>query len=283
MEQLRIIGVPEHFNYPWQLALQQNAFETLGVLVDWEDIPQGTGKMVELLKEEKTDLAIILTEGLIKGVHQGLRAKIIQEYVSSPLLWGIHVASNSKLNRVEDLVKMRVAISRYGSGSHLMAILQADSLGFSIAEENWIVVNDLPGGIAALTKGDADYFLWERFTTLPYVKQGIFRSLGDFPTPWPCFVIAVTERALSEKGKIIKSVLGLFKTHLTEFKEIPSIIPSIASYYNLEKEDTAEWFSKTHWSTKQLGVAGIEKIQTQLLKVGVIDKLIPPEKFLQGL
>jgi hypothetical protein len=38
--------------------------------------------------------------------------------VQSPLIWGIHVAANSKYKTVSDLEDTAVAISRQGSGSH---------------------------------------------------------------------------------------------------------------------------------------------------------------------
>jgi TRAP-type uncharacterized transport system substrate-binding protein len=37
--------------------------------------------------------------------------------VQSPLIWGIHVAANSKYKTVSDLEDTKVAISRQGSGS----------------------------------------------------------------------------------------------------------------------------------------------------------------------
>ena len=53
------------------------------------------------------------------------------------------------------------------------------------------VVGDLQGGIDALVSGDADYFMWEHFTTKPFVDNGTFRRIGNCPSPWPCFVLAV--------------------------------------------------------------------------------------------
>ena len=63
---MKIVGVPEHFNLPWLMALEEGAFASRGINLVWTDVPEGTGKMSELLATEQTDLAIVLTEGIVK-------------------------------------------------------------------------------------------------------------------------------------------------------------------------------------------------------------------------
>ena len=93
MKEVNIIGVPEHFNLPWHLAIEEGAFEDRGIVLQWTDIPEGTGRMCKMLANGETDLAIILTEGITKSIVEGNPSKIVQEYIASPLLWGIHVAA----------------------------------------------------------------------------------------------------------------------------------------------------------------------------------------------
>ena len=81
MKTVKIIGVPEHFNLPWHLAIEEGAFEERGIQLEWTDIPEGTGKMSQMLKDGETDLAIILTEGIVKSITEGNPVKIIQEYI----------------------------------------------------------------------------------------------------------------------------------------------------------------------------------------------------------
>ena len=38
---------------------------------------------------------LFLTEGIIKDIIAGNPSKIVQTFVQSPLIWGIHVAANS--------------------------------------------------------------------------------------------------------------------------------------------------------------------------------------------
>jgi ABC-type nitrate/sulfonate/bicarbonate transport system substrate-binding protein len=75
-----------------------------------DDIPEGTGKMCQLLRDGQADLAVILTEGIVKDIVAGNPSKIVQIYVESPLIWGIHVAANSKFKTLAEL-KHKAAIS----------------------------------------------------------------------------------------------------------------------------------------------------------------------------
>lgn len=126
MKTIRIAGVPEHFNLPWHLCIESGEFEEVGLDVQWTDVPEGTGKMCQMLRNNETDLAIILTEGIVKDITDGNESSIIQQYVQSPLIWGIHVDKNASYSTVSDLENTKVAISRPGSGSHLMAVVNAE-------------------------------------------------------------------------------------------------------------------------------------------------------------
>lgn len=39
MKNVRIVGVPEHFNFPWHLAIDEGAFEERGIDLKWTDVP----------------------------------------------------------------------------------------------------------------------------------------------------------------------------------------------------------------------------------------------------
>ena len=194
MNKVNIGGVPEHFNLAWYLTLKNGEYKDENINLRWQDYPEGTGAMCKALRNEEIDIAVILTEGIIKDIIDGNPSKIVQTFVQTPLNWGIHVASNSPYKTVENLKGTKAAISRYGSGSHLMAYINAENNGWDLKTDlNFEVINNLDGGIEVLTAGAADYFMWEKFTTKPLVDNGTFRRIGNCPTPWPCFVIAVRE------------------------------------------------------------------------------------------
>ncbi|WP_420399761.1 substrate-binding domain-containing protein [Flagellimonas sp.] len=282
MKQVKIVGVPEHFNLPWHLAIEESAFEDRGIQLLWEDVPEGTGRMAKLLENGDTDMAIILTEGIVKSISQGNPTKIVQEYVSSPLLWGIHVAANSNRTSIADLEKDKVAISRMGSGSHLMSYVHAQSQGWDTQSLEFEIINNLDGAVESLVNGSGAYFMWEHFTTKPLVDQGIFKRLGDCPTPWPCFVIASNAAFLSKNKNVVQHILEIINIYTSEFKRIPSIDRTLSNRYGQKLEDIREWLSKTTWGQTQIDSKTLERVQQQLKDLDLIQDIKSNEQFLHS-
>lgn len=272
MKILKIAGVPEHFNLPWHLCIENGEFDVEGIDLQWTDVPEGTGKLCQMLREGSTDIAVILTEGIVKDIIAGNPSKIVQVYVESPLIWGIHVAAQSNYQTLSDLENTKAAISRLGSGSQLMAYVNAGNQGWNTNNLQFEIVNTIDGAVEALTNGTADYFMWERFMTKPLVDQGIFRRIADCPTPWPCFVIAVRDEILEKHPGTIRRILEIINNTTIEFKEIPSIDRTLASKFGQQIEDIRDWLSLTKWSQKTLSEQMLNKVQNQLFDLSVIDK-----------
>jgi ABC-type nitrate/sulfonate/bicarbonate transport system substrate-binding protein len=272
MRTIKIAGVPEHFNLPWHLAIENGDFKKENIDLQWTDIPEGTGKMCQMLREEQTDIAVILTEGIVKDIVAGNPSKIVQIYVASPLIWGIHVGAKSKYNTLSDLENTKIAISRLGSGSQLMAYVNANNQGWKTDNLQFEIVNTIDGAVKALTDGAADYFMWERFMTKPLVDQGIFRRIADCPTPWPCFVIAVRNEILENEPKIISKILEIINHKTQLFKKIPNIENRLSETFHQKKDDIQEWLSLTEWSQDNLDENMLNKVQNQLFELGIIDK-----------
>ncbi len=272
MTTIKIAGVPEHFNLPWHLCIENGEFEASNIDLQWTDVPEGTGKMCQMLRDCETDIAVILTEGIIKDIVAGNQSKIVQVYVKSPLIWGIHVAAQSNYKTLSDLKNKKVAISRLGSGSQLMAYVNAHNQGWENESLRFEIVHTIDGAVEALTNQKADYFMWERFMTKPLVDQGIFRQVANCPTPWPCFVIAVRNKILEKHPKVVDKILEIINTTTSEFKKIPSIDKTLASKYNQKIEDIQEWLSLTEWSQENLDQKTLDKVQNQLFELNIIDK-----------
>ena len=263
------------------MAIEEGAFEQRGIDLKWTEVPEGTGKMCKLLQNGETDLAIILTEGLVKSISEGNPSKIVQKYIATPLLWGIHVGAKSMYKSIDDLKTTKAAISRFGSGSHLMAYVNAQNEGWDSDKLQFEVINNLDGAVAALTDGSADYFMWEHFTTKPLVDNGTFRRLGDCPTPWPCFVIAATNTFIAKELGTLQHILETINGYSTEFNQIPSIDRTLANRYSQKLEDIQAWLSLTRWSQSQLDVKMLDDIQETLLSLELISKKMVPEKIIK--
>jgi len=273
MKNVRIGGVPEHFNYAWYLALKQGHFKEHNIDVRWKDYFGGSGQMTKALRENEIDMAVILTEGIIKDITEGNPSKIVQIFVESPLIWGIHVAQDSAYKNLSELKGQKAAISRYGSGSHLMAYVNALKLKWNTASDlQFEVVKDLDGAVESLSRKEADYFMWEKFTTKPLVDEKIFRRLGDCPTPWPCFVIAVRDEFILNEKETLQNILKTINAITSSFKEISQIDRIISERYQQKNEDVKAWLELTEWSQKNIDPETVEAVQNQLLKLNIISE-----------
>ena len=275
MKKFQIGGVPEHFNLPWYLTLSTKKYTKEGINLRWKDYPSGTGAMCKALREKEIDMAVILTEGIVRDIIDGNDCKIVQVFVKSPLIWGIHVAQESEYMKIEDLRGTKAAISRFGSGSHLMAYVNAENQKWDTNQDvGFQIINDLNGALESLPKGEGDYFMWEKFMTQPYVDNGTFRKVGECPTPWPCFVIAVRKDVLETDADAIQKILEIINNTTNTFKEIQYIDEIIKNRYGIKLEDAREWLSLTEWSQGQLSKNEVENIQNQLLNLNLIKNKI---------
>jgi len=273
MTTINIGGVPEHFNLAWYLTLKAGAYKKEGINLRWKDYYGGTGQMCNALRNKDIDIAVILTEGIVKDIIAGNPSKIVQVFVKSPLIWGIHVANNASYKTIDDLRGTKAAISRFGSGSHLMSYINAQNNDWDIeADLDFEIVKNLEGAVQHLTNGSADYFLWEKFTTKPLVDNHTFRRLDDCPSPWPCFVIAVREAFLKEHTHYLKTILNIINTATLQFKDIPSIDIIIANRYKQQLDDVKQWLKLTYWSQSNIDKETIEHVQNQLLVLDIIPK-----------
>jgi ABC-type nitrate/sulfonate/bicarbonate transport system substrate-binding protein len=274
MTTIRIGGVPEHFNLPWHLAIEDDAFAKAGIDLQWEDVPEGTGRMSSLLREGSLDVACILTDGIVKDIIGGNPSRILQVYVSTPLLWGVHAPAGIEADNTRQLEDATIAISRYGSGSHLMSYLLAKRHGWETDDINFKLINTLDGAVAALSENEAQLFLWERYMTQPIVDKGIFKRLETIATPWPSFVIAATNSCIAEKEEALSKMLHVINTYTADFKSIPCIDTTIASHYDLQVGDVQQWLMRTEFSDDQLWESTVDKILEEFTAVGIIDQQV---------
>ena len=283
MKNFLIGGVPEHFNLPWYIALRDKEFQKKGINLRWKDYPGGTGQMARALRDKEIDMAVILTEGIVRDIINGNNSKIVQVFVKSPLLWGIHVAKASTYETVSDLKGTDAAISRFGSGSHLMAFVNAENNEWDLKNDlNFKVIKDLEGALEGLPKGEGDYFMWEKFMTKPYVDNGTFRLVGESPTPWPSFVIAVRNDVLKNESESIQSILKIINGVTENFKNLEGIDEMIAKRYGQKIEDVREWLSLTEWSNRQLTSKELKNIQQKLVELDLIENKIQETSILHN-
>lgn len=267
----RLGGVPEHFNLPIHLAKQCGQFEEAGIDLVWTDFPGGTGAMCSALKEDQIDCAILLTEGITADIVKGSPLKILKVYVESPLIWGIHVSAQSPYANIDLLEGKRYAISRQGSGSHLMSYVDADQRGWKISEAQMVVVGNLEGARTFLSEEKAEIFLWEKYMTKPLVDAGEFRRVGERLTPWPCFVFAASESFIEKHGSLLATFFKIVNKSVEAFMRNPDAPEMVSKRYSLKKEDAKVWFESTKWNTENgIDEKILDNIQEWLYRLHII-------------
>jgi len=269
---IRIAGVPEHFNLPWQLALERRAFVRAGIDLRWRTVPEGTGAMCELLRAGEVDLAMLVTEGAVRDILNGNPSRIISPYVDTPLTWGVHVGAESAIGKLEELKDVPFAISRHNSGSHLAALAYAHARGWPAAERELIVVHNLQGAVARLQQSPPAAFLWEKYTTKPLVDAGVLRRVDEYRPTWPSFVIVATEAVLARHPKEVQRLLKVIRDQAAGLMQKKTTPEMIAQRYKMELEDAREWFNGVRWNTDgKVDVKTLHAASETLFNLGMLD------------
>lgn len=274
---IQIGGVPEHFNLPILMALERGEFKEHGAELKWTYYPGGTGAMTKALADGELDLAILLTEGFIAAANNGLEASIVKVYIESPLVWGIHSGAASRTQSIYDSTKKKYAISRFGSGSHLMAMIHAEQRGEKLDEKDFVIINSLESAIDSLTKNETQVFYWEKLTTKKYTDSGEVKLIGEFSAPWSSFLIVATEKSLSEKKDEIEKVLQIINMAGADFKKDIYTPTELQKRFQMTNTDITNWMGATVWNTDftirkkglENAIEALSKISEKPLKLDI--------------
>ncbi len=271
----RVGGVPEHFNLAWHLAIESGMFTSKGIQIDWVDVPGGTGAMCKALRNNELDMAIALTEGVVSDIMQGNPSKIVQFYVNSPLRWGIFVNAKSNINGISQMQGHKYAISRYKSGSHLMAYVNASNNNLNINKDtDFEVVGNLEGARKALVENTAQLFMWEKYTTKPYVDNGEFKMIGECSTPWPCFVVTATDHFIVLHEQVLNEILSIVNLSCLVMSNNSKAPAMIAERYGIKENDAMMWFKELEYAChQQMNEQQWNNILTRLLKFEMINRI----------
>lgn len=277
---LRLGGVPEHFNYMWQLSAAKELMRSYGIVYDWTDYPGGTGSMIQALDTEELDMAIMLTEGAIAGIADGKSYKILFPFVMSPLLWGVFTSARRTKALPASLETAKFAISRFNSGSHLMAKFLARRHNITLQDSQFVLSGNLEGARKVLENEEADYFLWEKYMTRPFVHSGEFIMTDEISAPWPSFVFVVKrDFDLIEKDVWQQAVYELSSDYLQDSKA--EILSGICTQFNLNPVDASAWLTEvryfdnnTYWKDRILAAGIIMKSKGMLSRFPEISEMI---------
>ncbi len=266
---IRVGGVPEHFNYPFYLARDYGLYKKYNINVDFIIQKCGTGAMISALKQQKVDIIIALTEGLIQEMVTGTTIDLIGTYVESPLCWAICGKSNSKLKKLKN---KKFGISRLGSGSHLMACVYAMQNNWKKNDISFKMVGDFESLRSSVNNDETDVFLWETFTSKPFFDSGELSRLGQITTSWPCFMIATLKDTRIKRIDQLNCFMLCMQEAVQIFKKEKNKMPiQIAQKYNLSIEDVYEWYNKVNiTATKSISKQAIDCVIQTFKKMDLV-------------
>ncbi|KAF6818351.1 hypothetical protein CPLU01_13354 [Colletotrichum plurivorum] len=262
---LKIGFVPEHFSTPLHFA--KDHFGLDATLVPF---PSGTGHMITALRAGEIDVGIGLTEGWIAGLGKedapgdgGYR--LVGTYVDTPLCWAISTgAKRPEITSVDSLKGGKIGVSRIGSGSQIMGFVLADQRGWLAPGappvfSDTVILNTFANLRDAVNSGDADYFMWEHFTSKRYYDSGEIRRVGEIYTPWSSWKIVASTALAPEGGKLDPRVKDLFKKidlgvkHFNENQE--EAVKWISTNLDYSEADAREWLKTVKFTD---GVEGVK-------------------------
>ncbi|MDX9750231.1 MAG: ABC transporter substrate-binding protein [Flavobacteriales bacterium] len=274
LRRVRIAGVPEPYNLPWHLAMEKGAFKEAGIELEWHTVHEGTGRMCRMLREGELDMAVLVTEGAAADILNGGPIRIVSTFVESPLPWGVHVPAGSALRAPADLMQVPYAISRRGSGSQIMAMLHAESLGWRPEERDLEVVHNMAGAAARMSEGSPIIFLWEQFVTARYVDAGVMRCVDVVRGDWPGFVIVAREDYIREQAATMEAVLVLLAREVADLRTGPHVVELVMQNAGFSEERAREWLEGVEWRLDQPSYLRLSALVGTLQAL----KLVPSEK-----
>lgn len=266
MAPLRVGYVREHFSSP----LLQYADEDKGKTFVLVECPSGTGQLISRLTNDEIDVAIALTDPLISGIAKGSDAyKLVGSYVTTPLNWAVITGKDSQYQQISDLKGTPIGISRPGSGSQTMAFVMALQQGWPTEELQFKVNNDIHGLVKSVNDGTTSAFMWEWFTTKPWVDSGEVRFIGSVPTPWPSWLIAAHPSPERAPPETLKTFLNTLSTYVRDFdseeKRIKDDVEFIKKTWKYPEEDVKAWLKTVGYPQNCASIPG--KVITDTLSV----------------
>ncbi|OAA55517.1 Extracellular solute-binding protein, family 3 [Niveomyces insectorum RCEF 264] len=280
---LRVGYVPEHFSTPIYFA--QKYFGLDAELIPY---PSGTGHMIKALRTGDIDIGIGLTEGWVAGLGKEEPEKggykIVGTYVETPLCWAVSTGANrTDVTSVESLRGSKIGVSRIGSGSFVIGFVLADQQGWLTEATtqpfaDTVVLDTFKNLRNAVNSGDADFFMWEHFTSKKYYDNGEIKKVGEIYTPWSSWKIVASTRLVSQTETSDGRLDDLFAKldrGVAHFNANPEeAVKYISTSLDYSEADARAWLETVRFpaTTKGVRAETIDNCIDVLQKAGVLVK-----------
>lgn len=166
------------------------------------------------------------------------------------------------------------------SGSYVMSFVLADEQGWlegpGEAPFDFVVCGPFKPLRDAVNSGDADFFMWEHFTSKKFFDDGTLKRIGEILTPWNAWYIA--SRGAKEDARVRETLLPALEKGVKYFEGHPAeSVQFICDNMEYSKEDAEEWMKGVKFAKKPgtFDEATMKKTHSLLVKAGVLDDQSP--------
>lgn len=157
----------------------------------------------------------------------------------------------------------KIGVSRIGSGSYVMGFVLADSHDWLSASQpqpfsDTVVLNNFENLRNAVNSGEADFFMWEHFTSKKFYDSGEIRRVGEIYTPWSSWKIVASTKLIAQDGGLdgqVKELFGKLDKGIAHFNSNPEeAIQYISTHLGYTEPDAREWMKTVKFPSKTEGV-----------------------------
>lgn len=175
--------------------------------------------------------------------------------------WAISTgAKRPDITSIASLKGTKIGVSRIGSGSYVMGFVLADQQGWlsdNVSFADTVVLQNFENLRSAVNSGEADFFMWEHFTSKKYYDSGEIRRVGDIYTPWSSWKIVASTKLASGSAldSRVKTLFGKLDQGIRHFNENQDeAIRYISSELGYTEPDAREWLKTVRFPAKTEGV-----------------------------
>lgn len=176
--------------------------------------------------------------------------------------WAISTgAQRPEIESVDSLRGRKIGVSRIGSGSYVMGYVLADQHGWLSSTEPFsdtVVLNTFDRLREAVNSGEADFFMWEHFTSKKHHDAGEIRRVGQIYTPWSSWKIVASTKLAPRDGSLDARVRSLFEKldrgvgHFNENQD--EAVSYISTSLGYTEPDAREWLKTVKFPSRTEGV-----------------------------
>lgn len=177
--------------------------------------------------------------------------------------WAISTgAQRPEIKSVDSLKGGKIGVSRIGSGSYVMGYVLADKNGWLSTPgadspySDHVVLNTFERLRNAVNSGEADFFMWEHFTSKKYYDSGEIRRVGEIYTPWSSWkIVASTKLTAGGLDARVKDLFEKLDQGVAHFNKNPDeAVEYISTNLDYSAEDAREWLKTVTFPAKTEGV-----------------------------